>query len=169
MKTYHDLRGESGKEFAEIANQFPTFVRYHMNNCGHCIAMEKEWDTLSKDISKDKNMDIHLVNLEQSGLDYVPDHLKKDIIGFPTLVLYDKDGKNRSEYQGERTADAMKEWLENNSNNSYQNGGRRNKRRHKKSLKKRSSRKQRKTKTNSKQRKTNKKGGKRRTTIKQRR
>ena len=124
---HHDLVGEAGKKFEEVAKRSPTFVRYHMTHCGHCIAMKGEWDKLVKDVEKDKKMNVELVNLEQSALEHVPDHLKKDIVGFPTLVSYGKGGVNREEYQGERKADSMKEWLKGRSS---QSGGRRSRRRH---------------------------------------
>lgn len=108
MKHYHNLIGEAGRDLEKIVNESDTFVRYHMKHCGHCIAMEEEWDKLVKEMS---HHGLVLVNIEQSGLSYVPEHLKKGIEGFPTMIAYAKGGVDRAEYKGERTAKEMKKWL----------------------------------------------------------
>ena len=104
---HHDLVGESGKELAKIVEEGPTFVRYHMPGCGHCIAMEKDWDELRNAGHKG----IEFVNVESSALAHVPEHLKQGIDGFPMLISYAKGGADRIEYTGERTAKGMEEWL----------------------------------------------------------
>lgn len=123
--SYHDLVGEAGKKLESIVKKSPTFVRYHMKNCGHCVAMEGEWKKLAKDVARDKRMNVDLVNLEQSGLAHVPEHLKKNIVGFPTLVSYAKGGLKREEYNGERLADSMKGWLADRHKSGQAGGGRR--------------------------------------------
>ena len=125
---HHDLVGEAGKKLADIVKKAPTFVRYHMNGCGHCIAMEKEWDKLTKAGHKG----IEFVNVEQSALSHIPEHLKEGVSGFPTLISYAKGGVDRIEHQGERTADAMGKWLKENGRIGGQSGGSR-RRRHRRS------------------------------------
>lgn len=116
---HHDLVGESGKKLAEIVKKAPTFVRYHMEGCGHCVAMEKEWDKLTKAGHKG----IEFVNVEQSALSHIPEHLKEGVSGFPTLISYAKGGVGRIEHKGERTADAMGKWLKENGRVGGQSGG----------------------------------------------
>ena len=126
---HHDLVGESGKELAKIVEEGPTFVRYHMPGCGHCIAMEKDWDELRNAGHKG----IEFVNVESSALAHVPEHLKQGIDGFPMLVSYAKGGADRLEYSGERTAKGMAEWLKEHGRIGKQLGGARRSRKHHKS------------------------------------
>lgn len=123
---HHDLVGESGKELAKIVDEGPTFVRYHMPGCGHCIAMEKDWDELRNAGHKG----IEFVNVESSALAHVPEHLKQGIDGFPMLVSYAKGGTDRIEYTGERTAKGMEEWLKEHGRIGKQLGGARRSRKH---------------------------------------
>ena len=123
---HHDLVGESGKELAKIVEEGPTFVRYHMPGCGHCIAMEKDWDELRNAGHKG----IEFVNVESSALAHVPEHLKQGIDGFPMLISYAKGGADRIEYTGERTAKGMEEWLKEHGRIGKQLGGARRSRRH---------------------------------------
>lgn len=105
---HHDLIGESGKKLEDIVKRSPTFVRYHMTHCGHCIAMANDWKKLVKE---GKKSGLEFVNVEQSALQHIPEHLKKNVSGFPTLVSYAKGGVDRMDYEGERTAESMKNWL----------------------------------------------------------
>ena len=100
---HHDLVGESGKELAKIVEEGPTFVRYHMPGCGHCIAMEKDWDELRNAGHKG----IEFVNVESSALAHVPEHLKQGYRWFQMLISYAKGGADRIEYTGEHM---RKEW-----------------------------------------------------------
>jgi len=123
---HHDLVGESGKELAKIVEQGPTFVRYHMPGCSHCIAMEKDWDKLRNAGHKG----IVFVNVESSALAHIPEHLKEGVDGFPMLISYAKGGSDRLEYQGERTAEGMEKWLKEHGRIENQLGGARRSRRH---------------------------------------
>lgn len=105
---HHDLIGETGKKLVDIVKHSPSFVRYHMTGCGHCIAMENDWKKLVKE---GKESGLAFVNVEQSALQHIPEHLKKNVSGFPTLVSYAKGGVDRMDYEGERTAESMKNWL----------------------------------------------------------
>lgn len=107
---YYSLSGGgSGKKLAGLIKKGPSLVRYHMTTCGHCIGMMNEWKRLINNLS---GKAIVIVDLEQSGLDSVPQSLKENIQGFPTIVSYkDGDSKTRIEYPGERTADAIEDWL----------------------------------------------------------
>ena len=106
---YYNLSGGDGKKLSGLIKKGPSLVRYHMNGCGHCMAMMPEWERLINNLS---GKAIVIVDLEQSGLDNVPQSLRRNIYGFPTIVSYkDGDGKTRMDYEGERTADAIEAWL----------------------------------------------------------
>jgi thiol-disulfide isomerase/thioredoxin len=133
MSNYHNYGENDSKasELDKLVKNKPVFARYHMTGCGHCVAMESEWDKLVNDMKNQKNIDI--VNVEESSRSNISDELTKGISGFPTLVLYTKGGKNRVDYNGERTADGMKAWLGSQlPSSSNQNGGKRKSSKHRK-------------------------------------
>lgn len=112
QNNYYDLKVSMDKpeQLNELVKQKPTFVRYHMNGCGHCVAMEEEWNKFVKEMSNQQN--INIVNIEKSAADSgVSPDLTSKVEGYPTLILYTNNGKKQTMYEGERNADAFKSWL----------------------------------------------------------
>ena len=157
-KKYYSFTGGSNNKYDNLKDLIKnnlSVVRYHSNYCGHCIAMKEEWEKLINALDGKK---IIIVDLEAETMntDFVPDEYTKNIQGYPTIVKY-LNGKEQSQYNGNRTKDAMMEWLNNiedddNGNNGKIFGG--NKKRKSKSSRK--SRKSNKTRKSRKSRKSNK-------------
>jgi len=85
------------------------FIFFKMETCGHCIKMQPEWDTL--------NTEMHVAGVEYITYEASADQGKMNEYGvesFPTLKFHKKDGKI-IDYDGERTASAMKTFVENNN------------------------------------------------------
>lgn len=80
-----------------------SFTFYHMNGCHHCSHMKPEMRKLS---CKYKDIDIR----------WVEDRYNKelDVRSFPTLVYRDAAG-NITKYEGDRTAKAIKHFLDSQS------------------------------------------------------
>lgn len=89
------------------------FIWYYAEWCGHCKTMSSEWDNLSKMIPKN----INLAAVESKALPSMNN--KPNVIGYPTLKLYD-NGNEVSDYEGERTANGFKEFLDNFIQKSHQ-------------------------------------------------
>ena len=79
-------------------------VYFHMNGCGHCKKFTPTWNSFSQGY----NGDIKLKKLERSE---AGDLLQKyEIKGFPTVLLIDEQG-NKKEFQGERTVEGLKNFI----------------------------------------------------------
>ena len=80
-------------------------VFFHMNQCGHCKKMMPEWEKLERNYSGD----VTLRKVEASSGDSL---LKKNkVSGFPTILLLDESGNKLKEYNGDRTAKSLEEFL----------------------------------------------------------
>ena len=109
---FFSLTGGSSKKettLVDLIRKGPSVVRYHMNGCGHCVAMEDEWHKL---INALKNKAIVIVDLEASALNpkIVEKDIREKVVGFPTIITY-LDGKQKDEYQGDRNKDDIMKWL----------------------------------------------------------
>ena len=91
-------------------------VKYYAPWCGYCKALESTYNTVAETVgSSDMNVQVLRFNMDKHGEQVkseqvgqstfgVPVH--QDVQGFPTIILYKKDG-NRSMYKGPREVDAM--------------------------------------------------------------
>ena len=125
------------KKFNKLRNKGQWFVWFHADWCGHCRAVDHDWDELVKN----NTTSIKLAKVEESNID----NNKENIIGYPTFRLY--TNSKQTEYNDGRDFESFMNFLKNNevqpkskssSNNknkmsSKQSGGSRTKR---KSLKK---------------------------------
>ena len=79
---------------------------YYMNNCGHCKRFTPEWDDFVK--SYTGNIKLRKVEASNAG----DDLQKYNIKGFPTVLLIDDVGETK-EFNGPRTSDGLKTFLQN--------------------------------------------------------
>lgn len=109
---FFSLTGGSSKKqttLLDLIEKGPSVVRYHMNGCGHCVAMEDEWHKL---INALKDKAIVIVDLEASVLntEIVEKDIRDKVVGFPTIITY-FNGKQKDEYQGDRNKNDIMKWL----------------------------------------------------------
>lgn len=121
--SFHDLRNKDGAKLAMLVQEKPTLVRFHADYCGHCKAMEPEWEKVKNHIGELKNKQV--VDVEHSAIEHVPPHLKEGVNGYPTIRAITNKGKKSYSYSGPREADAIVPWFR---SMSPQSGGRRPKR-----------------------------------------
>lgn len=79
---------------------------YYMNNCGHCKRFTPEWDDFVQ--SYTGNIKLRKVEASDAG----DDLQKYNIKGFPTVLLIDDAGETK-EFNGPRTSDGLKTFLQN--------------------------------------------------------
>ena len=90
------------------AEPAPVCVLFHWDKCGHCKSMMPAWNQLG-----DKVGNVKIKKVEQKDMKKeAPEH--DDVQGFPTIKycpkgLHDKD--SCKVFQGERSADALKEFI----------------------------------------------------------
>ena len=98
------LEGFGNKDFKK-----KTFVFFKMNGCGHCKAMQSEWDKfVSKHNASSTGVKTAVVESNSS-----PELVKKfNVQGFPTLLMI-KDNAIVKSFEGERTASAFESFTKN--------------------------------------------------------
>lgn len=98
------------------------FVKLYSPNCGHCQAMQKDWDAL-ENVPELKKLNIAIIEVRHDALDDIDNETTKKIEGFPTIRVI-KNSKIVGEYDGDRsTADMTKFILENFSPKIKLSGG----------------------------------------------
>ena len=133
--SFHDLRNKDGAKLAKLVSDKPTLVRFHADYCGHCKAMEPEWEKVKSKVDDLKNKQV--VDVEHSAIEHVPSHLKEGVDGYPTIRAFTNKGKESYSYSGPREADAIVPWFR---SMTPQSGGRRLKRKTKNNRKSRTRR-----------------------------
>jgi thioredoxin-like negative regulator of GroEL len=147
------VTNENVDKFNKLAKTHDSFLKYYMPGCGHCVAMESDWETMKKQIPRElsKNRDVLVGEINSEAVPKLSGY--NDILGYPTIV-YLKNGNLKDEYSGERTSNKMLEWvLLHLKNQSGGNKRRKPKSKTKKTHKKRRSTKLRKYKSHKKNRK----------------
>lgn len=92
------------------------FVKFYAPWCGHCQKLAPIWEQLAKSLEFTAGITVGKVDCTQ----YKSICSKFDIRGYPTL-LWIENGKKVDKYQGERSADELKQYVskmlgENNNN-----------------------------------------------------
>lgn len=103
------------ENFTGLAPRQNSFTMYYMNGCPHCETVLPEYRQFvaSGQVETDgKKTTIRM--LEQGDPQAAPELEANNVKGFPTFILSTTDGKN-IEYKGDRTVDAMKDFISKNS------------------------------------------------------
>ncbi|KAI9560271.1 hypothetical protein GHT06_014286 [Daphnia sinensis] len=83
------------------------FVKFFAPWCGHCQKMAGTWDSLAQSVGQDNSITIGKVDCTQ----YRNLCNEFEVKGYPTL-LWIKDGKKIEKYQGTRTHEDLKAFIE---------------------------------------------------------
>jgi len=156
----------------EVLNLFnsnkPMFIEFYANWCGHCKSLAPEWEKLISAF-KNKDKDLAIVSIESDAFTSDKNHAKYaeiqrdfkdiytfmaevkkkgiDVNGFPTIGMI--KNKEWKPYSGERTHDAMVNFIKEHLTKKIQGGGRKGRKTIKRSSK-RSSKKNKSKKNKSK-------------------
>ncbi|CAD8162095.1 unnamed protein product [Paramecium octaurelia] len=104
----HKLTTENFKEQV-FENHRHVFVKFYAPWCGHCQSLAPTFEKLAQELNRD-DIAIAEVDHTANALDDIP------IEGYPTLYLFKQEGdtKTRKEYEGDRSLQGMKAFLERN-------------------------------------------------------
>jgi len=100
-----------GSQFDEIVKD-PTkdvFVKYYAPWCGHCKKLAPIWEELGTAFKDNANVVIAKFDATANEAEGV------EVRGYPTLIFYPKDNKAGVNFDGDRTLEPLKKWLEENS------------------------------------------------------
>ena len=105
------------------------FVKLYSPNCGHCQAMQKDWDAL-ENVPELKNLNIAIIEVRHDALDDIDNETTKKVEGFPTIRLV-KNSKIVGEYDGDRSTEDMTKFILENflSKMEMKGGSKKNKKR----------------------------------------
>lgn len=113
-----DVTASKLKKFEEVLDNKTAVVLHHSEYCGHCIAMRDEFDKFKSETKH------HVVEIEGGSLSKVSQHKKiysrvgpKDgQMYFPMILVFIRRETmitpKKIEYQGPRTAEALKKFIE---------------------------------------------------------
>lgn len=94
-----------GKNFKTvIGSDKDVFVEFYAPWCGHCKRLAPEYEKVGATF---KDVD----NMVVAKIDATENDTPEEIKGFPTLIFYPAGTKEGEKYNGERTADAIIEFL----------------------------------------------------------
>ena len=103
--------GKSGIEFDQIIKKKPAFVKIHSHTCPHCIEMEPAWKDLIKQVKVEFDGEIVLASVDARTLKDIKSKALQNISGFPTLMEVKKGGIPGQVYTGDRSSEAMLDFL----------------------------------------------------------
>jgi len=107
MKSIEITDKNKKKVDALLKNKHPILILFYMNGCGHCTALHPIWKEITVFLEKDKG--IHLAEVEYKSMGVLPDNLRKNIAGFPTIQIV-KESKATAEYMGDRSKNSILEF-----------------------------------------------------------
>jgi hypothetical protein len=120
MKVFN-LNNENKNEVNELVGGMQALIRYHSNNCGHCVAMTNDWKALEDTLKNRNNDNVVVVSIEGNNIEHF-DHFK-DVQGYPTIMQL-IHGKKHKEYTGDRSFNDILKFVNDNFNQfSIQKGG----------------------------------------------
>ena len=89
------------------------FCLIHMDGCGHCERLMPDWLKLEKENNANNTgIVMQAINMKTSEGKKLVD--ENNISGFPTMLLLDSNGKKIKAYEGDRTIEGLKSFIENN-------------------------------------------------------
>ena len=96
-----------GKSFNNVIGQDKdVFVEFYAPWCGHCKKLAPEYEKVGSAFSDVENVVVAKIDATEND---TPEEIK----GFPTLIFYPKGQSKGEKYSGERTADAIIDFIKN--------------------------------------------------------
>jgi len=108
-------RGLRRDAFADLGEKTNVFTLYYMTGCPHCESILPDYKKLvaaGQLVTNGSKTRIRM--LEQSEPDAAAEIEQHKVKGFPTFIMATADGKF-IEYQGERSVDAIKQFIGKNA------------------------------------------------------
>jgi thiol-disulfide isomerase/thioredoxin len=119
MKKIDILPGNEQMFNDEIGRQ-PIFVKFYMDGCPHCENMKPDWASLEDELLSNYDGDFTIMSVNARSLNDITNPIVKDVQGFPTLFMINKDGSKGANYEGERTKEDMLNFIIKNTGNIIQ-------------------------------------------------
>jgi thiol-disulfide isomerase/thioredoxin len=124
----------------------PAFVKFYMTGCIHCEHVKPTWEALVKEMENDTR-NLSLINVNSNAINNIKWSNIGEVQGFPTIIMIYDGGNLFKMYEGDRSLEDMKKFIDNFLNKGMSGGKRR------RNLRKKSNKKISKKKIKSKSRK----------------
>lgn len=111
----------------------PVLLRYHLPSCGHCLKMKHEWDEL-KNIKSLKDTSISVIDAHHDLCGKIKHKSGMETMNKGVPTIYYINGNKMVEYDGERVAKDMSDFV---LDQLKQSGGRNTRKRKSKRKRKR--------------------------------
>ena len=107
------LHGNSNvNDLHRILRTEPCFVKFFAPWCGYCKLMKNDWDALEH--STPKNINVTILEVENSLNEHLPPHIRQHVRGYPTIMKIDKGGHEQTMFSGNRTTGDMLNFIKHN-------------------------------------------------------
>ena len=93
-------------------------LKFYSDNCGYCKSMQPEWERAVNKLNNKKKLII--IEIEASKMhNFIEkeDHIKSNIMGYPTIMLLRSDDNKLINFNEERTSDNFVNFVIKNSLN----------------------------------------------------
>eukprot|EP00917_Polyrhabdina_sp_WS-2016_P013023 GHVP01028663.1.p1 GENE.GHVP01028663.1~~GHVP01028663.1.p1 ORF type:complete len:570 (+),score=82.17 GHVP01028663.1:865-2574(+) len=107
------LVGDTFKDMVTLNSKVETFVVLFAPWCGHCRRMEPALNALGRYAAAIPTLQIAKIDATRNEIPNV------HINGYPTIMFYGQNKSSPISYNGDRTADAMFEWLSTHSSRKF--------------------------------------------------
>jgi len=104
-----NLTKENKKDIQKILKtETNVTILYYMTFCGHCIDLKPKWNKISSKYENSNN--VFIINVEADFLQYLDKKYVKNVVGFPTIIKYNK-GVFVKEYNEERNISKLEKFI----------------------------------------------------------
>ena len=106
------------KEFMEVISKMPAFVKLYSPGCGHCVAMQDDWNALKNNAAL-TDYDMAVIEVHVDELDNINSPAMSVNQGFPTIRKVLKNGNLGKDYEGNRSTVDMINFIKENFPETY--------------------------------------------------
>lgn len=107
MAPLHQVSAGNGKEMAAKVKKGSWCILWWAKWCPHCVMFHPSW---MEGVKSAKANDISILEVEYEVSHQMPEKMR-NVRGFPMVIVY-KNGKVVAEYEGDRSAKSVKEFIE---------------------------------------------------------
>ena len=105
-------------EFTEVISKMPSFIKLYSPGCGHCVAMQDDWNALKNNAAL-TDYDMAVIEVHADELDKINSPAMTINQGFPTIRKVLKNGNLGKDYEGNRSTVDMINFIKENFPETY--------------------------------------------------
>lgn len=104
--------GETEPEiFNKEIKDRPAFVKFYMPGCIHCENLKPTWIDLENEMESDER-DLSIIDVHSNALSGINSNITNNVQGFPTIMMIYNNGVSFKMYEGDRSLEDMKKFID---------------------------------------------------------